>query len=288
MIVDVFTGHGFGGNQLVVFPDADGLGSTEMQLLAREFNFSEAAFVLPARRGGTHAVRIFTPRSEVAFAGHPTLGTAAVLAVDPREIRQAFRFEEAIGVIDVSTRSNGTALHAELTLRGVSVGGGVTPPIAACAAALSIETERIDRVLCAGIGIPFCFIQVQTIRDVDDCDLNLASWQEHFGALEHRQLYVFAGRLSPGARLYARMFAPALGIAEDPATGSAAAALVFCASIEYGPGEFRLIIDQGVRMGRPSVLEASASQTDGTQPFVTIGGRSVILGAGEITRPSPA
>ena len=265
VIADVFTGTPFGGNQLAVFPEAQGLSTRAMQALAREFNFSESTFVLPPDDPG-HArrVRIFTPTAEMPFAGHPTVGTAAVLArlglLEAPGGSARVVLEEGVGPVAVEIRLGEAADFARLIVeRDVEL-----PPIAvarqAAAAALSLPESAVRESLFASAGIPFCLIRLESAEAVDSAVLDRAAWNAHFAAAWAPNLFLFAGETAPGGRLYARMFAPALGVAEDPATGAASVALAgsLAGRLPAGDGVFDWHIEQGVAMGRPSLIEASA------------------------------
>lgn len=285
-IVDVFSDRPFGGNQLAVFPDAEGIGDATMQQLAREFNFAETTFVLPPLDPGhTCRVRIFTPRAELPFAGHPTVGTAAVLASLDGEhagAERRFVLEEGIGPVTVVTDGHTARFHlwspdCETT--------GESAPTAAVARALSLPETAVVRSWYAGLGVRFCFVHLADADLVDRATLDKTAWRDGVADGWSPHLYLFAGECRDGARLYARMFAPALGVDEDPATGAASAALV--ASLAVGEpladGGYSIGIDQGVGMGRPSVIEAAARKEHGRLAEVSVGGHATIVGRGVMT-----
>ena len=215
------------GNQLAVIPHAEGLTDATMQAIAREFNFSETTFVLPPENP-THTcrLRIFTPRHELPFAGHPTLGTAAVLArrMDAHpSVRQRFTFEEGIGPVAVDVDSD----NACLRLRSPNYETTAeSPPIHAIAKALSLRESDITESWCAGVGLRFCYVRLANFEAVDRAALDKSAWAVSDANGWSSALYVFAGEWRSGARLYARCFAPGAGVDEDPATGSACAGLV--------------------------------------------------------------
>ena len=222
VIADVFTEKVFGGNQLAVFPDAQGLSDRALQALAREFNFAETTFVLPPQ-DARHAcrVRIFTPKIELPFAGHPTVGTAAVLArlgliVTPGGVTTVV-FEEGIGPVTVEIRLRGTATFTRLAIDKEIETGPTGPAPKAAAAALSLPEETVLEAWFASAGVPFCFIRLVSKQAVDRAALDRTAWSANFARAWSPNLFLFAGDLSPGSRLYARMFAPAFGIEEDPA-----------------------------------------------------------------------
>jgi trans-2,3-dihydro-3-hydroxyanthranilate isomerase len=288
MILDVFTDKAFGGNQLAVLTDARGISTDAMQTIAREFNFPETTFVLPPS-DPAHArrVRIFTPGGELPFAGHPTVGTACALAIAGHtEIGEAI-LEEAVGPVAVTTTEAGGAYSARLRLsRGPDV-SDVVPPTEQVAAALSLEPDEIRHVFCAGLGPRFTYVQVASRETVDRSQLDHQQWRRFIADTWGAQLFVFAGELSNGAELYGRMFAPKMGIAEDPATGAAAAAIVGAGAAGSGQqqGEFRLNIVQGVAMGRPSFISASARLNGGKIEAIEVGGSCVLVAEGTIEVP---
>jgi trans-2,3-dihydro-3-hydroxyanthranilate isomerase len=271
-IADVFTDQPFTGNQLAVFPDAEGISTRAMQAIAREFNFPETTFVLPPSSAAFAArVRIFTPKAELPFAGHPTIGTAAVLARLKRvQVPGTMVLEEGVGPVPVEM----TAHHARLVVeRPVELPSDKVQRDAA-AAALSIPSSAVKEAWFASGGVRFCFVQLKDKAAVDQAVLDRAAWSKHFAKAWAPSLYFFAGE----EHLHARMFAPALGVEEDPATGSAAVAIagVYGAKLAARDGTFTWQIDQGVAMGRPSRLEAIAEKRDGRVVRIKVGGATVI------------
>jgi trans-2,3-dihydro-3-hydroxyanthranilate isomerase len=311
VLADVFTDRPFGGNQLAVFPDAAGLSAAAMQALAREFNFSETTFVLaPANPDNTARLRIFTPTMEVPFAGHPTIGTSVVLAaaavadsgetdppaqtadtagdpaepVDPVPAEQDLRLELEVGLVRVRVRGD----RAELTLdRGPEVPDHA-PDRRALARALSLREDDVLDCFYASVGLPFCFAHLSSPQAVDSAVIDPAAWRAGIANGWSPDIYLYAGDFAPGGRLHARMFAPADGVVEDPATGSAAAALVgvLAARNPHERREHTLTVHQGVLMGRPSRIEARASVARGTVTSVSVAGRAQLVGRGTISAPS--
>jgi trans-2,3-dihydro-3-hydroxyanthranilate isomerase len=285
-LVDVFTDRPFGGNQLAVFPDAAGIPDATMQQLAREFKFSETTFVLPPRDpANTCQVRIFTPHQELPFAGHPTVGTAAVLADRSGEpTGRRFVFEEGIGPVTVVVDGRTIRLYLHFPDYQSTE---EAPSAAALANALALPEESIVDSWYAGVPLGFCFVRLATKDLVDRAALDRAAWQADLADRWSPHLYIFAGDLRDGARLYARSFAPAVGVDEDPATGSACASLVASLAQRSGwpNGSFRVQIDQGVAMGRPSLLEGTARKENGRLTEVAVGGHAVIVGSGTMTLP---
>lgn len=293
VIADVFTEMAFGGNQLAVFPDAEGLSDRAMQALAREFNFAETTFVLPPQDPRhTRRVRIFTPRTEVPFAGHPTVGTAAVLAclglIKMSGGATTIVFEEGVGPVAVEIQLGGTAAFTRLGLEREVESPSTLPARTAAAATLSLPEEAVLEAWFASVGLPFCFIHLANKEAVDRAALDRTAWSASFAQAWSPNLFLFAGELSPASRLYARMFAPAYGIEEDPATGSACAALAgrLADRLPNHNGTFTWQIDQGVRMGRPSLIQASAEKRQGRTVKVKVGGSTVLVAEGRMTVPA--
>jgi trans-2,3-dihydro-3-hydroxyanthranilate isomerase len=284
IIADVFTDEPFSGNQLGVFPQAQGLSDRAMQAIARELNFAETTFVLPPRDPRhTCRVRIFTPKSEMQFAGHPTVGTAAVLA-HLRKAEGILVLEEGIGPVEVEVTMRGAHLHARFTIEKPVETPGERPEKSAAAAALSLPEAAVLETWFASGGVRFAFVRLADKAAVDGAQLDRALWTKHFKNAWSSQIYFFAGE-NP---VHARMFAPALGIEEDPATGSAAVALagVLAARLPAAEGIFTWRIDQGIAMGRPSKLEASAEKRGGRVVRVKVGGATVLSAEGEMNVPA--
>jgi trans-2,3-dihydro-3-hydroxyanthranilate isomerase len=292
VIADVFTDAIFGGNQLAVVTDARGLSSEQMQDIAREFNFSETTFVLPAQAGGTrHVIRIFTPRAELPFAGHPTIGTAAVLSflqlAPAADADGTVIYEEAIGPIAVRVEpARGRTVLAEFEI-AAPLQFGSTPDLTDLARAVGVSPDTIKESWCAGIGIPFCFVQLTDESAVDAAVIDPKLWQVLVARGCAAQVFLFCGDFADGGTLYARMLAPALGVAEDPATGSACVALVASLSDRSALHQavLSLTIRQGVAMGRPSMLQAYAHRVAGRTHHLRLRGDSVMVAEGSINLP---
>jgi trans-2,3-dihydro-3-hydroxyanthranilate isomerase len=285
---DVFTGRRFGGNQLAVIPDAAGLDGAAMQRLAAEFNYSETTFVLPPDDPANLArVRIFTPKAEMPFAGHPTVGTALVLAWLGRVPSDgAFTFEELAGPVPVQLRHGPAgAIEAEFVAPG-SAEHGSPVSAAAVAAALGLAPDEIvaDGGLpcAASCGAPFLLVELASRRALERAAMRTDAGLPPVAA---EGVFLFTRDAADGeVDLRARMFAPAHGIPEDPATGSAAAALAgFLASRPgLGDGWHDWRIAQGVEMGRPSLILARACRAGGRVAEVRIAGRAVPVAEGTI------
>ena len=292
-LVDVFSSTPFGGNPLAILPDATGISADGMQKIAREFNFPESTFVLPMNDLDTYRVRIFTPRAELDFAGHPTIGTACALVMTQR-VRTAdpirLILEENIGpvMVDVARRNGG--YHGTLTLSGKIDAPAGAPAPSDLAAVLSIEPAEVSQSFFAGVGLPFCFAQLKSNEAVDRAAINRAAWTATLSRAWSPNLFFFAGDLRDGGELYARMCAPALGVEEDPATGSACAALVgaMASKHDFGGTAYHLSIRQGVSMGRRSEIEAQARKSGGVVTAVSVSGATAYIASGEIEVPPSA
>jgi trans-2,3-dihydro-3-hydroxyanthranilate isomerase len=290
-IVDVFTSYAFGGNQLAVVPEASGLSAEAMQEIAREFNFSESTFVLPpADPKNSRQVRIFSPKGEMPFAGHPNVGTACALIMRGHiggGDNQSLIFEEGIGPVSVNVERRGETLHGKLTISSEIEQPAGVPSSRDLAAVLSLAEKDVKRAFFAGVGVPFCFVQLASREAVDRAAIENGAWKKHLAKAWSPHLFFFAGEPENGAELYGRMCAPAMGIAEDPATGAACAALVgvLAADPNFSEETLRLLIKQGVAMGRPSDIEASARMSNGAITSISVGGGTAYVASGEIEVP---
>ena len=179
-IIDVFSSTPFGGNQLAVLPDAAGISTEGMQKIAREFNFGETTFILPKNDpANTCRVRIFTPRAELDFAGHPTVGTACALVMKQHErLSDPIRLilEENVGPVTVDVAQRNRGFHGTLTLSGKIEAPTGAPSPTDLAAVLSIEPAEVSKVFFAGVGVPFCFAQLSSNEVVDRATINRAAW----------------------------------------------------------------------------------------------------------------
>jgi trans-2,3-dihydro-3-hydroxyanthranilate isomerase len=290
-ICDVFTDVRFGGNQLAVLPEATGLSDRQMQQIAREFNFAETTFVLPAESGHTRRVRIFTPVAEVPFAGHPNIGTAFTLATAGAlgnfSGSHSIVFEEKAGLVPITiSKEPGQPITCEL-LAPQRVTFGKRFPAEVVATAVSLDAEDIVTAThdpqVTSVGLPFILAEVSH-RDA------LARTRPNMAGIDR----ILAEGVTPDIHLYTRsaddfdlrtrMFAPLDGIPEDPATGSANCALAGTLA-HYDrtrDGTFAWRIAQGVEMGRPSVMQARAEKKDGVVENIWIGGSCVLVSEGTI------
>ena len=205
VIVDVFTESAFGGNQLAVIPCATGLSDEHMQKIAREFNFAESTFVLPASRGGRDRIRIFTPKRELPFAGHPTVGTAAVMSFlhrsRPCNEDGAVVYEEGIGNVSTKVSSiEGSRVFCELMLDAPLERPTERPDRARLAAALSLTESDVLDAWFAAVGIPFCFVHLASQKAVDAAVLDRQSWSATVAHTWAPQLFFFSGPFVPDGR----------------------------------------------------------------------------------------
>jgi trans-2,3-dihydro-3-hydroxyanthranilate isomerase len=275
-VCDVFTDRPFAGNALAVFTDANGLDDATMQALARETNLSETAFVLPPTVSEADArIRIFTPTMELPFAGHPTLGSAFVLAAALG--REQVRLETGKGVIPVRlTREGGRLVFGWMTQPLPRIGPYPAP--AELFAALGIAGSRLPVDLYDN-GPHYVFVELESPRDVAALRPDMA----RLGVLGSTAFSVFARN---GERWKTRVFAPGEGIAEDPATGAAAGPQAVHLA-RYGKIQFgdEVVIEQGAEIGRPSTLHACAFGSTERLERVEVGGGAVVVARGEFRLP---
>ena len=275
VVYDVFTDTRFGGNQLAVFPEALALPDDQLQAIAREFNFSEVTFVYPpADPAHTARVRIFTPTSEVPFAGHPTIGTAIALA-DLGRGGADMVLELGVGPIGCRVGPEGAAFTTPVPLQIIA-----QPPVAMVAAALglpetALRTSR-HRPVQTTLGLAFVLVELATRADLAAVRPDLDAIRQAAAAYPSGLDFAIFCYVRDGETVEARMFAPLDNVPEDPATGSASATLgAYLASLPDGPR--RLTISQGVDMGRPSriLVEVGAAG-------VTVRGQAVKVMAGTL------
>lgn len=304
-ILDVFTDRVFGGNPLAVFPDARGVSDSVMQAIARELNLSETVFVLPAETPqGTRRVRIFTPGREVPFAGHPTVGTACFLvasgAVAPAagSDRVHLVLEEGVGPVAVEvTLEPGRPLRARFTAAVPPHEARVALGTSDLARMVGLDPRQIGADLpgvpgrleaaFASAGLPFLVVPVRDVEAAGRARLDTAAWQELLSRRDPSRMVYIVAPTPAGADvdLRARMFAPDIGVPEDPATGSAAAALAGYLGSRAGEGEHHWALEQGVEMGRPSRLVVDARVEGGRVTRIRVEGQAVPVAAGTLHVP---
>jgi trans-2,3-dihydro-3-hydroxyanthranilate isomerase len=292
-LLDVFTDVAFGGNPLAVFADAPMLEAELMQRIARELSLSESVFVQPASDpAAARRLRIFTPGIELPFAGHPTVGTASLLVelgvVAADRAEGGFLLEELVGLVPVTVRRAESGLQlAELTAAMVPESRAPVPSRAELAALLNVSeadvVEGDDAAQAVSAGVPFLFVPVRDRGVLARVSLDLPRWRQLLATAWARHVYVFCRNpAGADADIRARMFAPAMGITEDPATGGAAAA--FAGYLAWRVAErdatLRWTVEQGVEMQRPSRLMLTAIKSGGALREVRMGGTSVRVGEG--------
>jgi len=296
--LDVFTDRVFGGNPLAVFPDGRGVGGAAMQRIARELNLSETVFVLPPDDAAhTRRLRIFTPAAELPFAGHPTVGTAFLLAalgeVPLAGDETRIVFEEGVGPVPVRILARGgTPVFTELAVARLPQAGPPPPARAELAAMLGLaEDDLLDGEWAPGAascGVPFLFVPLRDREALGRARLDPARWEALLAGWWAPSVYVLSlDPELPGSHVRARMFAPAMGIPEDPATGGAAAALpgYLAARSPRREGTLRWTVEQGFEMGRPSLLHVEADVRGGEVAAVRVGGASVRVAEGVLRLP---
>ena len=291
---DVFTDTLFGGNQLGILPDARGLSTEQMLAITREFNYSESTFVFPPDDPThTRRVRIFTPGGEVPFAGHPTVGTAHVLAaigeIPLTGAETRIVLEENVGPVPVMIRArDGKPEFAQLSVAKLPEVSQPTVSRERLAAILSLEPNDIldgdfapQMVSC---GLPFLIVPVTDRKALARSRLRLEPWEESLQGTPSEMVMLFAADPErPGSDMRARMYGPAVSIVEDPATGSACACLAgYLAARTPRDGTLRWVVEQGFEMGRPSILETEADKKDGVITAVRVGGQTVLVSKGEL------
>jgi trans-2,3-dihydro-3-hydroxyanthranilate isomerase len=261
-----------------------------MPRIAQEFNYSETTFVLPPDDPShTAKVRIFTPGGELQFAGHPTVGTAHVLAsigiIKLTGDETRIVLEEGVGPIPVMIRGkNGRPDFVQLTAAKLPETGPPPPSSSTLAAMLSLQNGDVlegqmnaEAVSC---GTPFLFVPVRDRAAVGRARIKLDIWESALAGYLTKKVFVFAMDAEhPDNDVRARMFAPSIGVAEDPATGSACVALAgyLAARDARTQGTLRWIVEQGFEMGRPSILEIEADKKAGAVTAVRVGGRTVLV-----------
>jgi trans-2,3-dihydro-3-hydroxyanthranilate isomerase len=287
--LDVFTDRRFAGNPLAVVLDAEALADAAMQAIAREFGHPETMFVLaPGNPDHRARVRIFTPMRELPFAGHPTVGTAVLLGLrDGTAAGGDIVLEEGIGPVRCTLEASaGGQGSARFAVPQMPAEVGPAADDAAIAGALGLAPAEIGfgrfRPSRWSAGNPFTFVPVATLAAIARCRVDLARFD---AAFSEGHVYVFCRETrEPGHGFHARMFAPGLGIAEDPATGSAAAAFTGLLAARGGlsDGEHAIVIEQGYEMGRPSLIRLAIKIAAGKLAAASIGGDAVIVTEGTI------
>ncbi len=284
--VDVFTERKFGGNPLAVVTDARGLSTEQMQAIAAEFNYAETTFVLPPKDPAhTAHVRIFTPRAEMPFAGHPNVGTAFVLARAGLITGDRAVFEEKAGLVPLDIiRDGGTVVATRLAApQLLSLGETIDREIVAAAVGLAAG-DIVGQPVIASTGNNFLFAEVASRETLKRATYNAEIFARHLPMSRTVGVHLYVAAQEHGVDIQTRMFAPLYGVPEDPATGSANISLIgLLAHLDPRPDlTLAKTIGQGFDMGRPSILEALAEKKAGKVVATYIGGRCVPMLSGTI------
>jgi trans-2,3-dihydro-3-hydroxyanthranilate isomerase len=295
--LDVFTDRRFGGNPLAVVHEADNLDTAAMQTIARELNLSETVFLLkPENPAHSAKIRIFTPGRELPFAGHPTIGAAILLAelrapLINGEREAIIALEQAIGTVRVGVRlRDGQAPFAEFDAPKLPHKVGSIAARDLLAGAVGLLPREIGfenhTALRVNAGNTFAYVPVVSLEAIAKARVNGAHWAQAFPASEVDGVYLYTREcVHNGSAFHARMFAPQLGVPEDPATGSAA---VGFASIvqdfdSLPDGSHRRAVEQGLEMGRPSTIVLTLVVAGGKLESVRIGGNAVRVSEGRMS-----
>lgn len=289
--LDVFTRRRHAGNPLAVVLDAEGLDGDAMQAIGREFNLSETVFVGPPDDERRRAkLRIFTPARELPFAGHPTVGTAVLLALLDRDGEPgatAFGLEEKVGVVPCVVEVEGADHgHARFRLPRLPQIAGDAVDAGEAASALGLEPRDIGfgrhRPSRHSAGVPYDLVPLRNLDAIGRVTPHPEAFLRVFEG-EHPSAFVYTQQtIDAGHHFHARMFAPGMGIAEDPATGSAVAAFAG-ALMQFealGEGEHSFVVEQGYEMGRPSQIVLQIVIREGALTSAEIGGDAVVVSEG--------
>ena len=290
--LDVFTDTAFTGNPLAIVLEADGLDTPFMQIIAREFNLSETVFVLrPADPSARASLRIFTPARELPFAGHPTVGTAVLLGrLDGDAGERTFVLEEKVGLVPCRVKSSAAdSGRAAFDIPRLPEKQADLSDLAALAAGLGLKPADmgLDGFAAArwSAGNPFTFVPVRGLDAIGRIRLDLARFEQAFGGADHAAAFIFCREtVEAGNSFHARMFAPVMGVHEDPATGSAVAAFAgyLAAAGGYRDGAHVVGIEQGYEMGRASQIELTLKISGGKLTGASIAGSAVVVMEGTL------
>jgi trans-2,3-dihydro-3-hydroxyanthranilate isomerase len=292
-LVDVFTSRAFGGNPLAVFTAGHNVTSTEaMQRIAKELNLSETTFVLPAEdKQNDFKLRIFTPATELPMAGHPTIGTAYVLAqekfIDAED--DIIHFEEGIGVIPVALEfEDGTP--AMITMdQPIPKFGPIIEARDAIAAMLGLQEDDLlegHPVQLLSNAVPFTYVPLRNLDAIRRFELRIDLWKQHHAEMGVAGIHMFTPQTeTQGATVHSRVSALGAGVMEDPATGAASGPLgAYLVAYGLAPkgSPSDMISEQGFEMGRPSFIHISVDHSGDQITRVRVGGRCVAIGEGFI------
>lgn len=297
--VDVFTTERFCGNQLAVIHDARGLSDAQMLQIASEFRYSETTFVLPPEDPANDAcVRIFTPTMEIPFAGHPNVGTAFILGGQPdifgKPPSDVLRFEEKAGIVETVLRRDdegrvtGAGIFAPQSL---SLGPQIDPEIIAGCASIGAESilTQTHAPIIASIGLPFAVAELADLETLAHACPNTAAFAaagRQFSAGDDQfSLFLYVRQPANPWAIRARMFAPLDNVIEDPATGSASGALAALLVSKEGEDDqtTAITIEQGVEMGRRSLIELNVRKSGARVESIEIAGHCIAVMRGSIS-----
>ncbi len=295
VIADVFTEKRFGGNQLAVFIDGRGLDEETMQDIAREMNYSETTFLLPPQRGGDFRVRIFTPARELPFAGHPLVGTGFVIVAERMkqwgQLLTSVTLETGVGPIRVEVETQNAEPGRATMTQPLPVVRGEYPDTTSLAKALSLEpsciAETAQPVETIFNGIAVMIVPVSTREAIENMRVDAGALERISNEVGASTVLIFTREtLLPTSTVHCRVFAPAAGVIEDAATGSANGPLGFYLvrhKLVTPEATTRIVSEQGFEMKRPSILNIEVDiQEEGNVTAVRVGGGVVISGRGEI------
>jgi trans-2,3-dihydro-3-hydroxyanthranilate isomerase len=291
-IVDVFTDRAFGGNPLAVFTNGRGIQPELMQSIAKELNLSETTFVLPPENSeNDYRVRIFTPAAELPMAGHPTVGTSFILArehmIEPGADETTIKLEEGVGTIPVTLKFKDGAPDLIWMQQPLPKFGPRFKDPALIAEMLSIQPEAIETAWpleVVSCGVPFLYVPLKSLEAIRAIRFRLDVWEKVLGDFGVSEVFVFTKETEmQGSSVHSRMFAPALGVSEDPATGGASGPLgSYLVRHEVFPlkQKSEFTSEQGIEMGRPSIIKIIIEQDAGEISSVRVGGQCRFMGEG--------
>lgn len=291
-LVDVFTDRVFGGNQLAVFTNGRGIQPELMQSIAKELNLSETTFVLPPETAGNdYRVRIFTPGAELPMAGHPTVGTSFILArehmIERGQEEITIKLEEGVGTIPVQINFKDDQPDLIWMQQPLPTFGPRFEDARGIASMLSLSPEAIETewpMEVVSCGVPFLFVPLKDLQSSRAIRFRIDVWERVLRDVGISQVFVFTKETElEGSSVHSRMFAPGLGIMEDPATGGASGPLgCYLVRHEVFPVSQRMEFtsEQGIEMGRPSIIKIIIEQQAGEISRVRVGGRCRFVGEG--------
>lgn len=298
-ITDVFTNKAFNGAQIAVFPNADGLDQTQMQLMARELNLSETAFVYPTTNGtGKRRIRIFSPNAEIDFAGHPIIAVGHVLAsIGEIKLEEKFThlvIEENIGDIDVNiSHADGKPELVQFEMKSQAVVDNYVPMDAHLADMLGLNETDIESIKyqtkLVSVDDAYLIIPIRTFDAVRKAQFNYSSWSHSVApSCMAKEILLFVTQSDvPVSSFHARLVGPDIGINEDPPIASAIPAFsgYLCAQKNVAKGRHAFVVDRGMQSTRKSVISVEIDNNEGKENIVRVGGPAIIVGEGTMTLP---